>query len=97
MATIDEHLINHLAHLSRLEFASEEKQKIMNDLNRILSYIDQLNELDTSNIEPLIYLSSNQTILREDVVIEDLKKEDALNNAPKKDSDYIRVPKVIQA
>lgn len=95
MEKINEQLIDQLAHLARLEFESQEKQKILNDLNRILDYIEQLNELDTTNIEPLIYLSPNQNILREDIVIETLKKEDALNNAPKKDSDYIRVPKVI--
>lgn len=95
MEKINEQLIDQLAHLARLEFESQEKQKILNDLNRILDYIELLNELDTTNIEPLIYLSPNQNILREDIVIETLKKEDALNNAPKKDSDYIRVPKVI--
>lgn len=95
MAKINEQLIDQLSHLARLEFNDTEKQKILNDLNRILEYIDQLNELDTTNVEPLIYLSPNQNILREDMVIENLKKEDALKNAPKKDSDYIRVPKVI--
>lgn len=95
MAKIDEALIDQLAHLARLEFGDNEKKKLLNDLNRILDYIDQLNELDTDNIEPLVYLSPNQNVLREDIVQETMKKEDALNNAPKKDSDYIRVPKVI--
>lgn len=95
MKKINEELIDQLAHLSRLEFSTEEKQKILNDLNRILDYIDQLNELNTDNVEPLIYLAPNQNILRDDVVNETLKKEDALANAPKKDSDYFRVPKII--
>lgn len=95
MKKINEQLIDQLAHLSRLEFSTEEKQKILNDLNRILDYIDQLNELNTDNVEPLIYLAPNQNILRDDVVNETLKKEDALANAPKKDSDYFRVPKII--
>lgn len=95
MKKINEELIDQLAHLSRLEFSTEEKQKILNDLNRILDYIDQLNELNTDNVEPLIYLTPNQNILRDDIVIETLKKEDALANAPKKDSDYFRVPKII--
>ncbi|GAB4206312.1 MAG: Asp-tRNA(Asn)/Glu-tRNA(Gln) amidotransferase subunit GatC [Bacteroidia bacterium] len=95
MAKIDEALIDQLAHLARLEFDDNEKKKLLNDLNRILDYIDQLNELNTDNIEPLVYLSPNQNVLREDIVQETMKKEDALNNAPKKDSDYIRVPKVI--
>ncbi|MEW6773713.1 MAG: Asp-tRNA(Asn)/Glu-tRNA(Gln) amidotransferase subunit GatC [Bacteroidota bacterium] len=95
MKKINEELIDQLAHLSRLEFTAEEKQKILNDLNRILDYIDQLNELNTDNVEPLIYLTPNQNILRDDVVKETLKKENALANAPKKDSDYFRVPKII--
>lgn len=95
MKKINEELIEQLAHLARLEFTSQEKQKIISDLNRILEYIEQLNELDTSAIEPLIYLSPNQNILREDEVKEELKKEKALSNAPKNDSDYIKVPKVI--
>jgi aspartyl-tRNA(Asn)/glutamyl-tRNA(Gln) amidotransferase subunit C len=96
MKKINKELIDQLAHLARLEFDQQAKQNILNDLNRILDYIDQLNELDTSNIEPLIYLTPNQNILREDEVKEVLKKEEALANAPKKDSDYFRVPKVIQ-
>ncbi len=92
---IDEKLINHLAHLSRLELSSSEKEGLIKDLNRILHYIDQLNQLDTSNAEPLVYMSPNQNILRNDEINETLKKEDALSNAPKKDSDYIRVPKII--
>jgi aspartyl-tRNA(Asn)/glutamyl-tRNA(Gln) amidotransferase subunit C len=95
MTKINEELINQLAHLARLEFDNEEKQRILNDLNRILDYIEQLNEVPTDNVEPLIYLSPNQNILREDEVIETLSKEEALANAPKKDSDYFRVPKVI--
>lgn len=95
MPKIDETLIDQIAHLARLEFNVEDKQKIMADLNRILDYIEQLNELDTTSVEPLIYLSPNQTILREDEVHETLDKKTALSNAPKKDSDYIKVPKVI--
>jgi len=96
MKKINEELIDQLAHLARLELDPQAKQNILNDLNRILDYIDQLNELDTSNIEPLIYLTPNQNILREDEIKEVLKKDEALANAPKKDSDYFRVPKVIQ-
>ncbi len=95
MKKINEELIDQLSHLARLELNIQEKQKIINDLNRILEYIDQLNELDTSKVEPLIYLSPNQNVMREDIVKEELKKENALLNAPKKDSDYIKVPKVI--
>ncbi|MCX7729159.1 MAG: Asp-tRNA(Asn)/Glu-tRNA(Gln) amidotransferase subunit GatC [Bacteroidia bacterium] len=95
MSKINEQLIDELSHLVRLELNTNEKIKIMKDLNRILDYIEQLNELNTSDIEPLIYLSPNQNVLREDIVNETMKKEDALNNAPKKDSDYIRVPKMI--
>lgn len=96
MTKINETLIDHLSQLARLEFSNQEKQQIIHDLNRILNYIDQLNELDTSQVEPLIYLTDNQNIWREDEVKESLNKKDALANAPKKDSDYIRVPKIIE-
>lgn len=92
---IDDHLINHLAKLSKLEFDQESKQEIKGNLQKILNLVEKLNELDTENVEPLVYMSENKNILREDVVDMKITKEQALKNAPDKDSDYIKVPKVI--
>jgi aspartyl-tRNA(Asn)/glutamyl-tRNA(Gln) amidotransferase subunit C len=92
---IDDQLIDHLAKLSKLEFDSESKPELKNNLQKILNLVEKLNELDTENVEPLVYMTENRNILREDVVDMKITKEQALKNAPDKDSDYIKVPKVI--
>jgi aspartyl-tRNA(Asn)/glutamyl-tRNA(Gln) amidotransferase subunit C len=92
---IDKELIDKLAHLARLEFNDDQKLKIEQDLNRILNFMESLNELDTSSVEPLIYMTDEQNVFRKDEVKQDISHDDALKNAPKKDSDYFRVPKVI--
>ncbi len=93
---IDKELVDKIAHLARLEFQDEQKIKIEEDLNRILSFMESLNEVDTSNIAPLIYLSEEKNVFRKDEIKQDISHEEALKNAPKKDSDYFRVPKVIE-
>lgn len=87
--------IDELAHLARLEFQGDKKEKIKEDLEKILGFCEQLNSVNTDGIEPLIYLSDATNNLREDIVITDITKSEALKNAPKKDSDFFRVPKVI--
>ncbi|GAB3828656.1 hypothetical protein GCM10028895_42460 [Pontibacter rugosus] len=69
---------------------------MLQDLNKILNWVDQLRELDTENIEPLIHMSEEVNVLREDEVRNTVSHEEALLNAPKKDSDYFRVPKVME-
>lgn len=92
---INDKTVDHLAYLARLEFSAEEKENIKQDLSRIITWIDKLNELDTKNVEPLIYMSNEINVLRNDEVNNSVSHEDALLNAPKKDSDYFRVPKVL--
>lgn len=93
---IDDALIDKLAHLARLEFEGEKKEKIKADLTRILAFCEQLNQIDTTGVEPLIYMSNSQNILRDDIVADMLTKEEALQNAPKADSDYFKVPRFIE-
>lgn len=92
---IDVKTVDEIAHLARLEFNAEAKNEIVNDMNRMLTFVDKLNELNTDNVEPLIYMSNETNILREDDVKVTLTQAEALKNAPKKDSDYFKVPKVI--
>lgn len=92
---INNETIDKLAYLARLEFSAEDKQEIKKDLSRIITWIDKLNELDTEKVEPLIYMSNEINVLRKDEIEHTLSHEDALLNAPKKDSDYFRVPKVL--
>lgn len=88
--------IDRLAHLARLEFEKGDKDKIREDLQKILGFVDKLNELDTKGVEPMIFVAEGHNVLREDEVKVDITHAEALKNAPKKDSDYFRVPKVIK-
>jgi len=92
---IDIKTVDEIAHLSRLEFNDEAKAEIINDLNRIIGFVDKLNELNTDNVEPLIYMTDEKNILREDIPEITITQKEALKNAPRKDSDYFKVPKVI--
>jgi aspartyl-tRNA(Asn)/glutamyl-tRNA(Gln) amidotransferase subunit C len=94
MSKIDKNTVDRLAHLARLEFADQEKDRIVNEMNRMLTFIEKLNELDTEHVEPLIYMNDEVNVLREDVAKETITQKEALSNAPQKDSDYFRVPKV---
>jgi aspartyl-tRNA(Asn)/glutamyl-tRNA(Gln) amidotransferase subunit C len=93
---IDNETVDKIAHLARLEFENDSKQQMINDMNNMLGFIDKLNELDTQNIEPLVYMSEERNILRDDELIPTITQDEALKNAPKKDSDYFKVPKVIE-
>lgn len=93
---VDEQLIDKLAELSKLEFDSTEKAAIQKDLNKILTFMEQLNEIDTEGVEPLIYVNEEFNVFREDVVHHPISKDEALKNAPLHDSDYIKVPKFVK-
>ena len=93
---IDNETVDKIAHLARLEFNTQSKQEMVKDMNNMLGFIEKLNELDTTNVEPLIYMSDEVNVLRDDEVIVEITQEQALKNAPKKDSDYFKVPKVIE-
>ena len=92
---VDKDTVDKLATLAKLEFENEAKEGIINDLNRVLTFIDKLNELDTEGVEPLIYMTDEVNVMREDEVRTEITQEQALQNAPEKDSDYFRVHKVI--
>jgi aspartyl-tRNA(Asn)/glutamyl-tRNA(Gln) amidotransferase subunit C len=92
---ITDERIEALAKLSRLRFEGSEKENIRKDLENILVMCEKLQEVNTTGVAPLIYMSEAHTVLRPDVVVQEIQKEDALKNAPKKDSDFFRVPKVI--
>ena len=92
---IDSKTVDKLADLAKLEFDDAGREEIVKDLNRIVGFIEKLNELDTSSVEPLIYLTDTTNVMRDDVVKHEITQQEALKNAPKKDSDYIKAPKVI--
>jgi len=92
---IDDALIDKLSTLSKLEFEGKDREEIKKDLERMLTFVDKLNEVDTDEVEPLVYMTDEYAVLRDDEAKNTLSKEDALKNAPSKDSDYFRVPKVL--
>jgi aspartyl-tRNA(Asn)/glutamyl-tRNA(Gln) amidotransferase subunit C len=92
---ISEEIVDHIAHLSRLEFEGEKKKAILKDMENIISFMDKLSEVDTNNVEPLIFMNEEYNNLREDVANVTVTQDEALKNAPKKDSDYFRIPKVL--
>jgi aspartyl-tRNA(Asn)/glutamyl-tRNA(Gln) amidotransferase subunit C len=93
---IDDRMIEKISGLARLEFGKEEKERIRQDLEQILTFVEKLNELDTENVEPLVYLSDKTRVLREDRVEVSITHEEALMNAPDRSGRFFRVPKVIR-
>ncbi len=87
--------VEHIAALARLEFSEQEKEKFTHQLNDILKYVEKMNELDTSNVEPLSHVIELQNVFREDKVKPSTPTEDVLKNAPAKTEKYFKVPKVI--
>ena len=92
---INNETIDRLAELAKLEFSETEKESLKKDMSSIISYFEKLNEVNTDNVEPLIFMTDEVNRLREDMVIQNTSKQEALLNAPAKDSDYFRVPKVL--
>lgn len=92
---ITDEIVDHIAHLARLEFEGEAKTAIKQDMENIISFMEVLQQVDTENVEPLIFMSDEINRLREDVAEVTLTQAEVLKNAPKKDSDYFRIPKVL--
>ena len=91
--------VRYVADLANLSFADEEVRKLAHDLDGILEHMDKLNELDTSNVEPMaqvLYAAGETATLREDRELTPLGTETALANAPQKGSGYFKVPRVIE-
>ncbi|MES2427215.1 MAG: Asp-tRNA(Asn)/Glu-tRNA(Gln) amidotransferase subunit GatC [Bacteroidota bacterium] len=92
---IDSETVDKIAHLARLELAETEKQEMIGDMNKILDFMAKLNEINTSGVEPLVYLSDEVNVFREDVVKNQVTVEEGLKNSPKHDDKYFLVAKVI--
>jgi aspartyl-tRNA(Asn)/glutamyl-tRNA(Gln) amidotransferase subunit C len=92
---VTDQLIDHLAGLSKLSFSEPEKVELKADMQKMISFIEKLQELDTTGIEPLTHLGASMNALREDEVKGMVSREEALANAPVKDRQFFKVPKVI--
>jgi len=93
---VDKDTLRKVAHLARLQLDTNQEDKLLEGFNNIIDWMSKLNELDTQEVKPLIHLSAELNILREDQVKDVLAHDKGLKNAPQKDSDYFRVPKVLE-
>jgi aspartyl-tRNA(Asn)/glutamyl-tRNA(Gln) amidotransferase subunit C len=93
---VNDELVDKLAHLARLKFEAGEKEEIKNDLQKMIAFVEKLNELDTSGIHPLTHMTDEVNVLREDEVKGSISREEALKNAPIHDEKFFKVPKVIR-
>jgi len=93
--TIDTDQVRHIGVLSRIELSDQQVQTFARQLGRIVEYFDKLNELDTDNVEPMAHALETHNVLADDVPHESLTPDQALANAPARDGDFFRVPKVL--
>ncbi|WKV10867.1 Asp-tRNA(Asn)/Glu-tRNA(Gln) amidotransferase subunit GatC [Marivirga harenae] len=94
--SIDKQTLEKIAHLARLEFDEKSEEKMLKDMNNMLSFVEKLKELDTDHVEPLQSMTFEMNQFREDKVQDQLDHQDGLKNAPNNDKDFFRVPKVIE-
>jgi len=93
---VNDALIDNLSNLARLEFNAAEKEAIKNDLQKMIHFVEKLGELDTTGVEPLLHMSPEVNVLREDVLQGSIPRKEALSVAPATDGTYFEVPKVIR-
>ena len=93
---VNDQLIAELAELARLEFNAEEKSGIKSDLQRMIRFVEKLQEIDTTGVEPLLHMSEATNVYREDIVSGSIDRSTGLLNAPDSDGVYFRVPQVIK-
>ena len=94
--TINKEVVKKISKLSRIASNDELETSMIKDLNSILKFVDQLNELDIKNVEPLSSVVEQKLFQREDIVKKTNEKEDILKNSPIKNENYFVVPKVIE-
>ena len=92
---VNDALVDKLANLARLKFDAAEKEEIKNDLQKMIAFVEKLNELDTTGVEPLLHMTNEVNVLREDEIKGSITREQALKNAPFHDEQFFKVPKVI--
>ena len=82
-----------LADIAKLELSSEQADALLGDLGKMLGFVDKVRALDLEGVEPLVYMTERENVLREDAPTAALSHADALRGAPGADSDYFRVPR----
>ncbi len=95
MARVTKEDVEYIANLAQLTLDDESKERLVNELSDILTYMDKLNELDTSDTEPMMHALQMTNVFREDVVEPSLDRDIALSNAPKHDGEFFLVPRIL--
>ncbi len=93
---VTNNMVANLAHLARLRFKPDQQEEIKNDLQKMIAFVEKLNEIDTTGVKPLLFVSSAVNMLREDEIKGSITREEALQNAPVQDTQFFKVPKVIK-
>ena len=93
---LDVETLQKIAHLSRLDINEKDTDQMLRDMSNMLTFVEKLNEVNTDGVAPLTTMSHEINSLRDDVAKVDLTHDEVLSNAPKKDEDYFRVPKVLE-
>ena len=93
---VNDDLVDKLANLARLKFDESAKAEISDDLQKMIQFVEKLNELDTTGVSPLLHMSDGINVLREDEVKGSTTRAEALQNAPQQDGVFFKVPKVIK-
>ena len=93
---IDEATLDRIAELARLDVSDPtSRAALLTDMQRVFDFVEKLNEVDSTGVEPLIFMTEEHDVLREDIASLEISKAEALKNAPVKDSDYFKVPRVV--
>lgn len=93
---IDDKTLDRIAELARLDYSDPAaRAAIIADMEKVIGFVEKLKEVDTTGVEPLIFMTEECDVLREDVAETTITKQEALMNAPVKDSDYFKVPRVV--
>jgi len=93
---VDHLTLEKIAHLSRIAIQENEKEQLLENLNQMVEWVGKLDQVDTNGVEPLIQMSKEVNVFRQDISQNTLSTQEALANAPQKDSNYFRVPKVLE-
>lgn len=93
---IDKQTIDKVANLARIAVPDADAPALIGDMNKILTFMEKLNELDTTGVEPLIYMNVEENVWREDVVRQEITTEAGLKNAAKHNEAFFMVPKIIE-
>lgn len=93
---IDKQTINKVADLARIAIEDNEVESLRVDMNKILTFMEKLNELDTAGVQPLVYMNVEENVWREDVVRQEVSVGDGLKNSAKHNESYFFVPKIIE-